>query len=491
MKEENGKKNEARKNARKEGSAKKRKKGGGITVSLAAVLMVIALLFGAAAGYALGRQSMRARLNEAEARIDALTDAYVESERSDDLFEGELNGENEEALLDLAGVVMEEEGNDLLGGDDLLAAETDAAAEPVVVAEFEGGTVMSNEAAQAYEDQLTMYVFDGYSEEEIPVELIDDVLEGLVADKLLYARAQALGLDQLSPEDEQETERMADESFMQIVGLMEGAMQEEGMTEAEAHDAALTYLAENEDITRESTLASIRETYWMDKLFDEMVKDVSVSDADIEAAYAQKLEEQKSGFTASPEEYEFARMGDEVIVYNLSGCRRIRCLLAPMDEAVLDTVVGLNLQIESADEQEAAALKEACDAYYEEPAKAAQAALEALRGGADIESVCAENKLEDTEIFVMEQSLLMPEEVVRAAWALENVGDFSEPVRLDDGVAILIYAGDVTEGEVPLSEAKEAIRAELLPIAQFEAYNAMVNDMVAAANPKYYPERMQ
>lgn len=482
---------------------KKKKKGGRVSVALAAVLLVIALLFGVVAGYAFGRNTGHARLKAAQSQIDELSDAYEESTRNDDVFEAEMDVSNEEALLDLAGEGEESEGNDLLGGDDLTAAAEETTGEPVVVAEFDGGQVLSDEAAQVYEEEIARYAFAGYTEEEISGDLMGEVLSELVTDKVLRAKAAELGLNELSPEDEQEIAKLAQEDYEGTVEMMEELLREEGAAEEGIRDTAVKYLEEDEGITYDTVLEECRDDWWMSKLYDETTKDVSVSDADVEAAYEELVQMQKESFASNDDDYEFARMNGGTVAYNPAGYRAVRVLLVEFDDDTLMQIFALNEQIaalDAAKQAEEIAQLEAklAECYASADARAAEA-LAKLRAGADFDEVLREanpasaaNGVSSATAYpIREGSQYWPENVIGAAMALENVGDFSEPIHVENGVAILAYDGEIAEGAVPLEEIREALRTELIESAQYGAYKTQVDEWIRAANPKYYPERMQ
>ena len=455
----------------------KKSKKSGVPTALVVILIAVVLIFGIVAGYGVGRKALQKRLTAAESQLGVLTEAYEESERNDDLFDAQTNLENEAALSELAGEETEPVGNDLLGGDSLEAGSVANDANAVVVAEFDGGKVMSDEAGRAYEEQLASYVFEGYTEEEISGEVLDSVLEELVTGKILQAQAQAAGIGEPSAEDENEIARRAREIYDESVRLMADA--DEGVTEDEARAAAVKTLEEDRGVTYETTLAACRDEWWMEKLYDETVKDVTVTDAEVEKEYNARVAAQKEAFEANVADYEAAQADGDLIMYHLPNRRLIGELLIGFGEGVLDEVLELN------------AAK--TDEYYAAPEKTAQAALAELKSGAAFEDVQKkyDPSWDGAYASVSADSTFWSKELVDAAMALEKVGDVSEPMRVENGVMILYYAGDATPGAVPLDAVKERIRAELLTAAQYEAYNRKVQDWIKNANVKYYPERMQ
>ena len=74
---------------------------------------------------------------------------------------------------------------------------------------------------------------------------------------------------------------------------------------------------------------------------------------------------------------------------------------------------------------------------------------------------------------------------------LENVGDISVPVHTVSGVHIIKYVGDVTPGEVPLDSIRSILEAEVLAEKQELSYVEQEAQWIAAADVKYYPEKLQ
>ena len=81
--------------------------------------------------------------------------------------------------------------------------------------------------------------------------------------------------------------------------------------------------------------------------------------------------------------------------------------------------------------------------------------------------------------------------MIDAAFALTNPGDISEPFRMNGGVCIIEYLGEVTPGEISIDTMYDTISQEALEYARAEAYEAQVNKWIDEAEIKYYPERMK
>ena len=489
--------------------SKKKRRKNRIALPLVAVLVAVALVFGLAAGYGVGRSTVLEQLRQAELKLAQHTAAQEADAQAGayDAFEEEITGENRAALSELAGDAFETEdaANALMSEDDLGGgASTGASAEPVVVAEYNGGVLMSDEVAREYETQVAGFLFAGYSEDEVADVLLDEVLRYMVSDRVVEAHAREMGLYERTDEDEVDIDAEATRYYEADLEFYRGYVNTEGMTEEEALGAVKSYLLESEGESYESVRAEVASGWWMQKVFDAVTKDVRVSEADVQAAYEARLAEQKESFEAYTDDYEFAQMSGDIITYNLPGYRRVKMLHLGIGDEAAETVADLKAEISGLDSgdgaEEIAEYQAQIDACYAEAEARAKNALEALSGGADFDALIVElgddegmrdENLRASGYYVSADSLLWPGEIVSAAMALEAPMDISGAIRTGDGVVILQYLGEVEAGAVPLADGRDAIEADALEEARYAAYEAQVNAWLEEADVKYYPERMQ
>ena len=494
--------------AKKKSKKKRRKKA--LAVVLTALLLMIALLFGAVVGYTYGRDLNAGKLEEAQALVAELTAALEEAQATPvyDAFEEEITQENQEALDDLAGTAFSDDGDaTILMGEEIFGASgTDASSEPpVVVAEFNGGQLLSDEVAREYSEQMTNFVFAGYSEEEVASVLLDEVLKYMVSDHILEARAREMGVYELTAEDRTRIEEEAQANYDEQLAFYRDFVNTDGMTEEEATGAVKAYMQNEAGVTLEIIRSELEEGWWAQKIYDEITRDVTVDDAALEDAYAELLAQQKESYEAYPDDFEFAQMNGETIVYNLPGYRAVRMLLFGFDDpAAYEAVSVLTEEITElnpeTDAQMIADYKAQIEGFYAAPEAQAKDALAQLQGGKDFAELLSASgddagmKDEDllkTGYYVSAKSMLWSEELISAAMALKQPGDVSGAVRTVDGVCILEYVGEVQAGEVPLEDVKDALRQQTLESAKYSAYEAQLDQWLEEANVKYYPERMQ
>ena len=474
---------------------RKRRRRAKINLQAAVVLLVFALLMGVVLGYVLGRSAGDRRAKEAEAKLAELT-ATVEPQQQAQL-EQSAEQANEEALAALAGEALSSDGDsDLLMGAEDLSGAADAQLTDEVVAEFGGGELMASEVIEEYNARLARYLFEGYSEAEVSENLLREVMEDMVFERVLEAHAKELGVYELSASDGQQIAAEAKQRYEEQLGYARSLVRTGEMSDAEVEAAAQSYLLESEGVSRESIEAELRSSWWMDKLYDALTADVSVGSGEIMTAYNEALADQKERFLASSEDYEAAQVGGVVIVYNLPGYRRVKMVGLSFDSFDSMTAVdGLNTQLAaldaSADAEQIAELQAQLDAYYAPLEERADALLQALASGGALESLSSQYGGELEEGCVCLGSSLWTQELVDAAMALANPGDVSGIVRTGDGVYILQYVEDVPEGTVAMSEVYDELSAQTLETARYLAYETQINTWMEEADPKYYPERMQ
>lgn len=480
----------------KKRKGKKKRRQHGVIAALAIALVVAMLLFGILLGYGLGRVRREREASQEPADMDQLI-ADFDAPSDFDAFTEEMTNENQRALDALSGAAGAPNGDALalMGENSLLdpSPEETPEAEPVVVAEFgDGEQLMSDAVLERYNERLTSYILSGYSQEEVTGTLLDETLRDMVAEQVTREHAAELGLDELTDDDRAQIEAQAQEQYDEYAEAHRDEVDTSGKTEEEAASAVETYLRDYLGVDREDIRAQLEENWWQRKLRDALTEDVIVDDAAVQAAYDQRLAEQKASYAEYPDDYEFAQRSGEIIVYNPAGYRAVKVLLLGFD----NSEAAMAVYALSGSEERQGEL----DAFYAGPEARAREALEKLRGGADmdemIDEIGEDAGMKDARqraegYYVSANSTFWSQEFVDAAMALENVGDYSEPVRTGDGVCVLQYLGEVPEGAVALDDVRDALEAEVLAEAQERAYDEQVQAWVDEAQPSYYPERMQ
>ena len=479
---------------------RRRRRREGVSVLAVIVLLIIALLMGAFAGYIIARKTdvHIHQLQDANDRITELENTltligYPLGENVDPEQWVYDRTANDNALADLNGGDWGESEDDVWDDDSLLGATLPEDADPVVVAEFQGGQLLSNEVIPEYNDQLTTQIFSGHSADEVAEDTLNRVLKKLAGDKLIALRAAELGLTELNDDDLSQIRQQATANYeTQLEDAV--AFSEDP---DETRESAAQKLAED-GVTLESVIESLKQSWWTQKYFEHIVKDVAVTEEETKACYDALLARQREEYTAYPEDFEFAHTAGELVVYRPEGYRAVRDILIPFTVDDAEVVATLTEQIElgTAD----ADAQSQIDAMYETLEPTVREVQDKLNEGQSFAALmeaygCSpalkEEPLRSEGYYIKSTSFVNSPEYVEGAMMLEQPGQVSAALRSPAGLHLVEYIGDVTPGEVPLADIHDAVAAEALKQKQTEYYEQQRDALLEAAQVKYYPERLR
>jgi len=295
-------------------------------------------------------------------------------------------------------------------------------------------------------------------------------------------------------------------------------------TEAERAAAMVKALSEME------ALGYTEETYVRDalnealyvKLEKEMVSGAAVTDAQIDAYYAQLVTEDRDAYADDAAAFESAQQMNAIaMMYGMTdyydalwyipeGYRNVVHILLEVDEALLNSWYDLQASYE---EQQGAAEEGGeitGEAVTEEEVENARLAVLAsvqakvseiqqklAEGAAFAELIpqyTADDALDTAEeiaqgVQVHMDSILFPAGYRDAAFALTAPGEVSEAFAADGGVYIVCYVGDAEGGPLPLTEElRQVLRDELLVEAESVQYSQTMNRWMAEAEIVYSDE---
>ncbi len=313
------------------------------------------------------------------------------------------------------------------------------------------------------------------------------------------------------------------------------------MTTAELDAAVTAKMAELGYPDKDALLTNQKASKGEEKLKASIVKDVAVTDDDIQTEYDSKVEAAKSSYADNVSQYGTDVSNGTTIYYRPAGYRHVKNILRKLSDADSKAIDDLNTQITNAqgdldtNTSSLAALPADATADTADQAKsreelnAQKAELEAtlsdlnakldaakesayaalqptvdeivakLNAGEDFDALMAQYG-EDTGMqsdpgktdgyLVCAGDSNWVSEFTEAAMTLVKAGDVSAPFRTKFGIHIVKYVNDVTEGAVPLADVKDTISADLLTTKQDDLYNNTVSGWVTDANPKIYKDRL-
>ena len=400
------------------------------------------------------------------------------------------------------------------------------------------------EAVMDYEEY--MYSMYGISYDRTDASTIsmaqDSAIDAMVQQAVLEKKAADLGLDVLSDEEKAEVEESVDSTYTLYSDSVKSAYFADTELEGEELDAAVeAKMAELAYPTREELVESETNAKVLEKVRDEAVKDVTVSEEELQEAYNTHVESAMTTYGNSPSSYGTDVQNGATIYYVPAGYRYVKHILIEFTDEDSQAISDLESQISekqtelttaqnsltdlgedaSADDeataQNRATLTETVDTCTTEIAdletqladakEAAYAAiqptvdevLEKIAAGEDFDALIEQygqdpgmesSPAKEDGYPVSADSTNWVAEFRDAAMALANVGDVSEPVRSEYGIHIIKYVSDAAEGEVGLDAVRDALESEVLTQKQDEAYNAAVEAWVEEADAKIYKDRL-
>ena len=375
----------------------------------------------------------------------------------------------------------------------LLAEESDAKSpsfadtyDPdAIAAEFDGGVVTVGEAAEEYQLIASYYEMLGMDISEYAESTKQELLNGLVENKLLEIKAKEFGVYELSDARRAELEAQVRAEYEDNLNYYMAFRYEEGKSEDEVRSETEAYLKEN-GLSYEEMLASAEQEAWRDSLYDYVTGDMSISDEQLRQFYDEQLTSMELAYSASYDEYEADCDAGRTVVWNPEGVRRVQAILIDFDAEQAEQYANLQAELAAGE----SANMDALEALYESLRPRAQEALSRAQQGEDFAALMQEYGGTGADgIRISAKSSMYGDALRDAAMALANVGDLSGLVECDAGICILRYAGDIASGAVPFEEVADSLRASYEEEIKFSQYNATISEWMESANIQYHTDR--
>ena len=371
----------------------------------------------------------------------------------------------------------------------------------------------------------------------------EEAVSSLKKDLALTAKAAELGLDKLTDEEEESVRTKAQESFDSALDYVKSnQLADSGLEGEELEKAAADKLTEL-GVSLDSYIESERKTTVDDKLREYVIKDVAVSDEEIQTEFDSRVEKDKTTYAENAGSWATAANNGTTLYYTPAGVRRVKQILTKFkdeDQTAIDeakkqqsdastAVTTANAKVSAAqetlesegiddeanaeikakaeadlkaanEELEKAntdltaadqAVEDATNKAFENIAVDADEILQQLKDGADWQTLMDEKnqdpgmKSNEKGYAVADGMTNFDSAFVEAAMALEKPGDVSDKVKgTSYGYYIIRYESDEAEGPVSLDDVKETISSSLLTTKQNDTYNTTVDEWVEAAGIK-------
>ena len=432
----------------------------------------------------------------------------------------------------------------LLSGCALVSVDT-AKDNARVIVDVNGETVSKAVISAAVQNQISTYEYynqlysayygisDVYSTDETTVAA--EVIEAYVQQLVCQQKAKELGLYEMTEEEQAEVDANGKTNYDSFIeSVISTYMPGSTLEGDELTAAAEKYAAEHQVATVDGRsaladfVASSADEKALEKLEAYIIKDVTVTDEEIQADFDAKVESAKAEYEEDPNGYGTDVNNGYTVYYAPAGYRMVKHILVKVSDedsslttekqtalasaqtALTDAQTALDGAAEDADKtalqaavDEAQKAVDEAQAAYDEAqaagmanakAKADEIYTQLTNEGADFETLLADNNGDSGQpaagYAICEGFTSFVESFTNGALALEKVGDVSEPVESTYGYHIIQYTSDVAEGPVDLETVKDGISSALLTAKQNEVSTATMEQYVSEANVKTYPERM-
>ena len=364
------------------------------------------------------------------------------------------------------------------------AAPADAQAAPgAIVAEFNGGVITADEAAEEYALISAYYEMMGMSEAEYAEDAKLTVLDGLIEEKILEQKARELGVYELTDAQRSEIEARVQAEYEDKIAYYMAFRFDDSKTDEQVRQETVSYLAEN-GYSYESMLQDALQSAWRENLYQHVTRDMQVTEEQLRQFYESQAESAELSYSASFYAYELDSEGGRTVLWHPEGVRRVQAIQIGFDQDQAVEYLSLQAALDSGSTESLPALESLYDAL--EPR--AQEALNRARAGEDFSALMAEYGASGFT-SVSQKSTLCGDAFRDAAMALANPGDISEPVQTDGGLCIIRYVQEIPAGTVAYEDIRDELLANYQEELKSSLYNAAVVGWIREANVQYYTDR--
>lgn len=336
--------------------------------------------------------------------------------------------------------------------------------DPSVIAVYDGGTVTFEEVFPDFETAAAVYAAlygsDVAERADLMIELQTRLINDVIKEKLLMSWAEAQGVPLLSGEEMYEIRELAKRDYQLLYEeSLPIYLADEALSEEEARNELAGDLIEA-GLDYESYLAEYTASRRRDAALRLLAGDVSITRAQVNAEYDALLASDTAYYTQYPEDYTYACFyGERTALYVPAGLRQIRVYLIDLPAESVEALIIAK------DTRELMRHAVSSESLYGVP------------GSEKGAPVCANCSLFD-------------EAVIDAALALENPGDFSEPMRVNGGFTVVEYLYNLKSSTVQLKTVYEEIYDMLYAQKQQALGEEKLDEMLAKANVRYFLYRL-
>ena len=345
------------------------------------------------------------------------------------------------------------------------------------------------------------------------------IVEAAVEDAVIMAKAEELGLAEFDEAAMAEMEAAAQETLNAYVEYFISNQYPDAEEVTDEMTAAAISYWKSAGTSYEAILESSIKAEVYAAVEEYILKDVAITEEDIQAEYEIMVEEAKAEY-ADDATYNGDRTNGSAIAYNPEGYRGVKHVLVKFDDNQSALMSQLQQQIsnlnaekeaienpaEGAEETaEARSIEQinadiaACaaevEALYSTLLPTAEEVIEKFNSGVAFDELIAQynadpgmsaEPMASQGYAVKDGSTYWDPAFTAGAMSIAEVGGISEPVYGSYGIHIIYYLCDIPAGEVALEEIRDTVEANALSEKENTTYNSTIDAWIDSMNVEYH-----
>ena len=376
-----------------------------------------------------------------------------------------------------------------------------------IVAKVEDEIVTKGEVKDSITSTLGYYILNGYYPEDFAtsavykeyyIDFVNDTLDAFVAYKVEEITAKQMGYFNFTEEERVEIDSEIEltlQTYIEIYATELSADEQYADKSEEeirliAEENIDTFFIENgynatkQDIIYDTELAKAQE-----KLYNMTTSSVVVTEEEVKAQYDTYVNEAKAAYEDGSENIEVDATAGGTVYYVPENVRKAQHILIKIPDETLDEIDAVR---ESEGDEAAnllyeAALSEIYDAAY--------AAYQRAIAGEDFKLLMDELGEDSGMTYNDYYAVTNPTnrymtEFAEGLFALDNIGDISQPIATAYGYHIIKYYGDVESGPISYDDVHDEIYDAMLSDKKNAYYDEQFEMWKAGMKIKTYSDRL-
>lgn len=370
-----------------------------------------------------------------------------------------------------------------------------------VLATVNGVDVTYAQVKKNYDSIISQYGnYIDVNDPEIAGMIKEMAVNYATTEEVMMQKAAELGMDKFTDEELKNMEQTANDAYQSVFEQYKAMFAGDGVSEEDQAKATEEFLSSN-GYNKDDVFEQFKANEIFTRMMNETTKDITMEEADVKAAYDEKIQAAKDAYAANLAQFDTDNMNGETLYFIPEGVRAVKHILIMMDQTQAAELKTLQEQLAGMKEDDPARAE--TQAKIDEIMAPIQGKLDEVQqkiaAGEDFQGLIDTygedpgmqegNGYRDTGYYLTKETKVFEVPFTEAALALEKVGDVSEPVLGSRGFHIIRYDHDVDSKEIEYDMVKEELKITELEVAKQEAEAAAVTKWTEEAKIETFMDR--